>query len=293
VASKFRGIVPPIVTPLTAEGEVNERAYRRLVDYFLEAGVHGFWVCGAAGEGFVLDDEERIRIAEFSADQVKGRAKVIMHVGAPSTRSAVRIAKGAAAAGVDAIASVPPYPYRPDDDGTVAYYRALSDAADLPLFVYNLPGVTGVEVSAGLMERLVKQVPHLAGVKHSAANFGNVHAFSSLGIAVFTGHSGLLVPALTMGAVGAIGSPLNIAPRLHMDIYDAFMEGNLAKAEDLQRKAATLHPFCFRYSHIALYKAVLSQRLGIDMGQPRPPIRPLTEEQRRQVIKQAEELGAR
>jgi N-acetylneuraminate lyase len=293
VASEFRGIVPPIITPLTAEGEVNERAYRRLVDYFLEAGAHGFWVCGAAGEGFVLSDDERIGLAELSADQVGGRAKIIMHVGAPSTRSAVRIAKGAAAAGVDAIASVPPYPYRPDDDGTVAYYRALSEAVDLPLFVYNLPGVTGVEVTAPLMERLVKQVPHLAGVKHSAANFGNIHAFSSLGIAVFTGHSGLLVPALTMGAIGAIGSPLNIAPRLHVNIYDAFQRGDLAKAEELQRQAATLHTFCFRYSHIALYKAVLSQRLGMEMGLPRPPIRPLTEEQRRHVIQQAEELGAK
>lgn len=291
MASEFRGIVPPIITPLTSEDELDEAAYRKVLEYCLKAGVHGFWVCGAAGEGFVLGDDERMRIAEISVEQVQGRAKVIMHVGATTTRSVVRLARQAGAAGVDAVSSVPPLLYRPDDDAIVSYYRAIADAVDLPIFVYNLPGLTGVEVTPPLLERLVREVPRIAGVKHSAPDFFNIHAFNQLGIAVFTGHSGLLLPALTMGAVGCIGSPLNIAPRIHLDIYDAYRDGDMAKAEKRQRQAAAIHAFCFQYPHIALYKTILSERLGIDCGIPRPPIRSLTDDRSREVIRRAKEMG--
>lgn len=288
---EFKGVVPPIITPFAPDGSVNEDAYRKMMEYLIQDGAHGFWVCGAAGEGFVLDDDERIRIAEVSADQARGRAKVIMHVGATTTRSAVKIAKRAAAAGVDAVASVPPLFYRPDDNTSVAYYNAIADAVDKPIFVYNLPGVTGVEVMPSLMERLVKEVPRIAGIKHSAPNFLNIHFFVKLGLAVFAGNSGLLLQALTMGAVGTIGSPLNIATKLHVDIYNAYQAGDITKAQELQRKAADLNGFCFQYPHIALYKAVLRERLGIDLGGPRPPVRALTEPQEADVLRQAKEMG--
>ena len=291
MTSEFKGIVPPIITPLAANGEVNEAVYRQVLDYQLEAGVHGFWVCGAAGEGFVLTDDERIRIAEVSVDQVRGRAKIIMHVGATTLRSAARIARQAEAAGVDAIASVPPLLYKTGDDGIVSYYQSIADVVDLPLFVYNLPGVTGVEVTLPLMERLVREVPQIAGVKHSAPNFFNVHTFSRLGLTVFAGHSGLLLPALVAEAVGSIGSPLNIAPGIHVDIYSAYLEGNLTEAQELQRKAAEINTFCFQFPHIALYKTVLSERLGLDCGRPRPPVPPLTAEQSHEAIQRARELG--
>lgn len=291
MTNEFKGIVPPIITPFTPEGEVNEDAYRRVLEFSLEAGVHGFWVCGAAGEGMVLSDDERMRMAEVSAEQVRGRAKVIMHVGATTVRSAVRLARQAADAGVDAVSSLPPVLYRPDDNAIVAYYHAIAEAVDLPLFVYNLPGMTGYEVSPSLMERLVREIPSLKGVKHSAPSFFNIHLFTQMGITVFTGSSGLLLPALTMGAVGCIGSPLNVAPGAFLDVYNAYLQGDLERAEELQRRAATIHAFCFQYPHIALYKTLLSRRLGIDLGVPRPPIRTLTEEQAREAIQRAEELG--
>lgn len=141
------------------------------------------------------------------------------------------------------------------------------------------------------MERLVKEVPQLVGVKHSAPNFFNIYAFNRLGLKVFTGNSGLLLPALTMGAVGCIGSPLNIAPGIFVDVYNAYAEGDMAKAEVKQRQAAAIHTFCFQFPHVALYKTILSERLGIDCGLPRPPLSSLTEEQSREVMRRAKELG--
>jgi dihydrodipicolinate synthase/N-acetylneuraminate lyase len=291
MTNEFKGVFPPVITPLTTDGKVNEAAYRTVLDFQIGEGAHGFWVCGAAGEGFVLRDEERIRIAEVSADQVRGRAKTIMHVGATTTESAVRIAKGSEAAGVDAIASVPPLLYKTSDDGIVAYYRALAEAVDLPLFVYNLPGITGVEVTPPLMKRLVEEVPQIAGIKHSALNFFNTYGFNQLGIAVFIGNSGLFLPALTIGAIGTIGSPLNVAPRIYADVYDAYLKGDLAKAEKLQQKGAAINSFCFQFPHIALYKTILSERLGIDCGKPRPTVPHLTEEQSHEALGRAKELG--
>lgn len=288
----IKGIVVPVVTPFTKDGKVNEEAYRCLLDYFIGEGVDGFWVCGAAGEGVLLTDDERARMAELSAAQVNGRAKTIMHVGAPALQSAMWLAKKAAAAKVDAIASTPPLLYKPDDDGVVRYFQTLAAATDLPIFVYNLPSMAPIEISAALMEKLVRAVPQIGGVKHSAPTFANILAFDKLGITVFTGSSALLLPALTIGAVGCIGSPLNIAPRLHVDIYRAWREGKLAEAQEKQRRAADISVFSFGQPYIAMYKAVLSERLGTDMGTPRPPLPALTLEQRVSALKTVKELGA-
>lgn len=291
MTSEFRGIVPAIITPFTADGQFNEDAYRQVIEFNLKAGVHGFWVCGGTGEGVLLGDDERIRVAEVSADQVRGRAKVIMHVGATTTQSAVRIAKGAGAAGVDAICSVPPLLYRADDDAVVVHYRAIAEATDLPFFVYNLPQMVGVEITPPLMERIVKEVPRVTGMKHSAPNFFNIYPFNGLGMAVFTGNSGLLLPALTMGAVGCVDGPPGMAPEIHVEVYNAYQAGDMEKAKEGQRQVAAVKQLCSRFSFIAVCKAVLSERLGVDCGVPRRPIRSLTQDEAREVIRRAKELG--
>ena len=291
MSDEFKGIVPAIITPFTADGQVNEEAYRQVMEFNIKAGVHGFWVCGGTGEGVILDDEERIRIAEISVDQAKGRAKIIMHVGATTTRSAVRIAERAGVAGVDAVCSVPPLLYRTDDDTIIAYYRAISEAGGVPFFVYNLPQMTGVEVMPPLMERLVKEVPNLTGMKHSALAIFNIYPFTNMGVRVFTGNSGLLLPAMTMGAVGCVDGPPGIAPEVHLDAYNAHQKGDLATAQEAQRKAMAIKTLCMQFPFAATCKAVLSERLGIDCGDPRPPIRALTSDERQEVVRQAKALG--
>ena len=110
---EFRGIYPALITPMTREGDFNENAFRRLMEYNIESGAHGFWIAGGAGESVLLEDEENARIAGSAANQAAGRAKVIMHVGAVTTVRAARMAENAAEAGVDAVCAVPPFFYRP------------------------------------------------------------------------------------------------------------------------------------------------------------------------------------
>ena len=113
----FRGVYPAIVTPMTPDGGVSEEAFRAVMEFNIQSGVHGFWVAGGTGESILLDDEENNRIAEWAADQARGRIKNIMHVGAPNTRRAIAMAEHAAKAGVDAVCAVPPFFYRPGDEG--------------------------------------------------------------------------------------------------------------------------------------------------------------------------------
>ncbi len=146
----FEGILPAIITPMGTDGRFNEAAFREVVEFNIQAGVNGFWVAGGTGESVLLDDEENMQIARAAADQNRGRTNMIMHVGAATTLRAARLAENAGKAGVEAICCVPPVFYRQKDDAIVEHYRAVGTAADLPLFVYNLPGATGVDRPAAL-----------------------------------------------------------------------------------------------------------------------------------------------
>ena len=135
----FRGVYPAIITPMTADGQLNEAAYREVMEFNIQAGVHGFWVAGGTGESVLLDDEENMRIADIVADQSRGRIENIMHVGAATTARATKLAEHAAKAGVEAICCVPPFFYRQSDDAIVEHYRAVGAAADLPLMGEKWP----------------------------------------------------------------------------------------------------------------------------------------------------------
>jgi 4-hydroxy-tetrahydrodipicolinate synthase len=230
-------------------------------------------------------------IARAAADQNRGRIKNIMHVGAPTTLRAARMAENAAAAGVEAICCVPPFFYRQSDDSIVEHYRTVGAAADVPLFLYNLPQSTGVEITPELMAKIQEGVPQLKGLKHSSVNFTNVYSWVDMGLDCLIGSSALMLPALTIGASGCVDGPPNIAPELWVEIWRAYRSGDLARAEEAQRRATRLTMVVREFGMHAVIKALLSYRLGIDVGDPRLPTKPLTSEQRDQVIATAEAIG--
>ena len=287
----FRGVFPAIITPMTPEGGLNETAFREVMEFNIRAGVHGFWVAGGTGESVLLDDEENMRIAEIATEQARGRVKNIMHAGAPTTARAARLAEHAARAGVDAISCVPPFFYRQTDDAIVEHYRVVAAAADLPLFVYNLPKATGVEVTPELMEKIRERVPQLVGLKHSAPTFTNVWAFAKMGLSCLIGDGRLMLPALTVGATGCVDGPLNIAPEIWVEIWNAYNDGDLKRAEAAQDRAAEVGTLIREMTFLSTIKVILSERLGIDCGEPRPPSLPLSPEQRAYALKRAAELG--
>ena len=289
--AEFEGILPAIATPMGTDGRFNEAAFREVMEFNIQAGVHGFWVAGGTGESVLLDDDENMAIARAAADQNRGRIKNIMHVGAPTTLRAARMAENAAAAGVEAICCVPPFFYRQSDDSIVEHYRTVAAAADVPLFLYNLPQSTGVEITPELMAKIQEGVPQLKGLKHSSVNFTNVYNWVDMGLDCLIGSSALMLPALTIGASGCVDGPPNIAPELWVEIWRAYRSGDLARAEKAQRRATRLTMVVREFGMHAVIKALLSYRLGIDVGDPRLPTKPLTPGQRDQVIATAEAIG--
>jgi dihydrodipicolinate synthase/N-acetylneuraminate lyase len=154
VVLEFKGVFPAMITPMTANGEFNEAVFRQVMEFNIRAGVHGFWLAGGTGESVLLDDTENRRIAEAAVDQSQGRIVNIMHVGAPTTLRSAHLAEHAAKVGVEAICCVPPFFYHQSDDDIAEHYRVVAAAASLPLFVYNLPSSTGVEITPKLMRKI-------------------------------------------------------------------------------------------------------------------------------------------
>lgn len=272
----FKGIVPAIITPMTTDGKLNEPAFRQVMEFNIQAGVHGFWVAGGTGESILLTDEENQRIAEIAADQNQGRINNIMHVGAPTTVRAARLAEHAAKAGVEAICCVPPFFYGQSDEAIVEHYRIVAAAANLPFFVYNLPQSTNVEITPALMRKIQEKVPQLAGLKHSAPYQGHIRDFAKMGLACFVGNCRLMLPAMTIGAVGCVDGPPNLVPERWVALWQALQAGDLAGAIAAQENASKVADLVKPYRFHAIAKAVLSHRLGIDCGAPRPPMEPLS-----------------
>ena len=290
--NKFRGIFPAIITPMTAEGGLNEEAFRQVMEFNIQAGVQGFWVAGGTGESILLDDAENRRIAEIAADQSQGRIANIMHVGAPTTERAARLAEHAAKAGVEAICCVPPFFYTQSDKGVVEHYRVVAAAADLPFFVYNLPSATGVEITPELMAKIQEGVPQLAGLKHSAPYIPYVKTFAEMGLSCLIGNARLMLPGLLLGATGCVDGPPNMAPELWAAIWRAYEAGDIEAARAAQEKASSVsEALALPAKFHGVIKAVIGQRLGIDCGDPRPPGEPLTADERAALAKKVVALG--
>jgi len=287
----YGGIFPAIVTPMNTDGSINEIAFREVMEFNIQAGVGGFWVAGGNGESVLLSDEENMKIAEIAADQNKGRVCNIVHVGAPTTERSVELAKHAAKSGAEAICCVPPFFYNQKDEAIVDHYKAVAEAANLPFYVYNLPQSTGVEITTDLMTKIKNSVPQLAGLKHSSINFANVREWERMDLNCFIGSSMLMLPALSLGAVGCIDGPPSAAPELWVDIWNHWKNGNIEEAMKAQKKASLFTELMREVGVHSGTKAVLSERLGIDCGSGRLPNPPLSSTDRKLVINKAKKLG--
>ncbi len=289
--TEFKGVVAATITPFDSDGKFNEAAFRHVMESNIQSGVDGFWISGGTGESVLLTDEENMRIAAISAELCRGRAKSIVHVGALTTGSAARMARAAGEAGADAIACVPPFFYHPTDQAIIDHYRAVVDASSLPLFIYNQPKYTGVEFTVPLMEKVMRDVPKVAGVKHSAPDFNNIRRFRDMGLAVFTGSGSLFLSALMTGAVGVVDGPLTVAPELWVGAYRAYQSGEIAAAQEFQRRANVLIDLAAVYGMQATCKALSSVVYGQECGDPRLPIPSLTPEEKSDLIGAAQSAG--
>ena len=169
--------------------------------------------------------------------------------------------------------------------------RTVAEAADLPLFVYNLPQATGVNITPDLMQQLQDNVPQLTGLKHSAPDMNDVYTFARMGLRVFTGMGRMMLPALTVGAAGCVDGPPCLAPELWVAIWDAYNARDLDRAEEAQAKASEVMDFLIDLGYIGALKTAVGERLGIETGDPRPPNLGATPEQKTAAREAVHRLG--
>ena len=275
--TQFKGIWPALVTPLTEDDDIDVAATRQLLDYLIDAGVHGFYVCGGTGEGVLLSVEERKLMAETVIDHVNGKLPVIMHVGDIATANAMDLAAHAERAGADAVAAVPPFYYRPDFQAIKEHYAMIADASDLPLYLYYIPSTTGITLSAEQMWELC-QMPKVAGFKYSDFDLYKLEQILGMGggtLNVFSGPDQLFFPCQAVGVDGAVGSTYNILPRLFVKLYDACCRSDMPAARELQAQANRIIDAYVKYGGIPALKEIL-RLMGYDCGYCRRPLGRLT-----------------
>lgn len=288
----FSGIIPALLTPFTRQGDVDLAALEELVEFVLAGGVSGLYLCGSAGEGLLLSEEERRSVVEAAVKQVDGRVPIIVHVGALATLTSASLARHAREAGADAVASIPPFYYPVGEEGIRAHYREIARAAGLPLYAYNIPALTNVDLGTDLIEGLFREGV-IQGVKYTSydqLDFRKLAETCGPELNLFSGPDEMLLPFLVMGSHGGIGTTYNCFPGLVVAIYGAWRDGDISRAQEFQYQLDRFILLLRVYGVIPAVK-VVTRWAGVDCGPPRMPIQPLTAEEEAHLRQEMERLG--
>ena len=243
----FRGSMVALITPMRADGSVDEKAFQDLVEWQIAEGTEGLIPVGTTGESPTLSHAEHKLVVEMCVEVAKGRVPVIAGAGSNSTAEAIDFAKHAKKAGADATLVVTPYYNKPTQEGMFLHFMAVADAADLPMFIYNIPGRSVIDMSVETMARLAKH-KNIVGVKDATANLTRpLHTKRACG-ADFIQLSGEDHTALSFNAAGGVGCisvTANVAPRLCAEMHKAWREGRTQEAMAIQDRLVPLHDAMF------------------------------------------------
>lgn len=287
------GIIPAMVTPMTAEEELNERALRRLTNFLIEGKVHGLFAAGSQGESWALTHDEKRRVWETVVDEARGRVPVYAGTAGIATRQTIELTRLAEKAGVDAASILTPFFIRPNEDELFDHYKAIAESTSLPIVIYSNPIRTNVKISPGLLGRLA-QVPGIVGIKDSSGDLELTAEYIRVmppGFSVLVGLDTLIYAGLTYGAKGSIAATANVAPALAASIYDKFVAGDLTGALQAQRSLAPLR-LAFTWGTYPVVVKEALNLMGMDVGPCRAPVGPLTPDQRERLRKVLQEMEA-
>lgn len=290
----FEGILPAIVTPFDSEGRVDFTALREVIRFQIEGGVHGFFACGTVGEGVLMKAEQRKAVAEAIVKESGGKVPVIVHVGTTNTDESVELAKHAERIGARAVGAVTPFFFKPDVEGLKTHYRSIAEAVRIPVFVYNIPKMTGFNVTAEIFRKICT-IERVAGIKDSSGNLSQIQEIIETApkpITVINGADDIFLAALLIGVNAEISGMANVVPELMVELYESFREGDCERALKLQRRLNALKRILYSIgpSNVSSIKAALELR-GVKAGLPRRPLRPLTSEEKLRLKEKLSALG--
>lgn len=288
--TRFQGVYPALVTPLTKDEKLNLPALEKLLRYEMGEGADGFYIGGATGEGLLLDIPERKKLCEKSIEYIGADKAKIVHITDMNFRNTIELAKHAEAAGADAISSIAPIYFKYDENDIYEYYKAIAKSVNIPVIIYYTVSA-GVTISLELFSRLF-EIDNITGVKWTSSNYYEMislrERFPEANI--FNGPDEMLVCGLAGGADGGIGSTYNIMYPTIREIYDRFRAGDIIGAQETQKKADKIIRVILKYSVIPVCKLVLEEK-GIEVGNASFPMTTYTAEQRKQILRDLTEAG--
>jgi 4-hydroxy-tetrahydrodipicolinate synthase len=286
----FRGSITALVTPFR-NGKVDEAAFSRFVEWQISEGTHGLVPVGTTGESPTLDHEEHKRVIELAVVTAKKRVPVIAGTGSNSTDEAVELSQYSEKIGADAVLVVTPYYNKPNQEGLYQHFKAINDAINIPIIIYNIPGRSVVDMSVATMARCY-ELKNIVGVKDATANLARpAQTRAALGtdFCQLSGEDATALGFMAHGGAGCISVASNVAPRLCSEFQNACMAGDFTKALAIQDRLMPLHEVLFIETNPAPVKYAVS-RLGFGTADMRLPMVPLTEPSRRAIDKVLSDL---
>jgi 4-hydroxy-tetrahydrodipicolinate synthase len=273
----LRGSLVALITPFR-NGAVDEKAFQHLVDWQISQGTHGVVPVGTTGESPTLSHAEHNRVVELCIEVAKGRVPVVAGAGSNCTAEAIDLARHAKRAGADAVLVVTPYYNKPTQQGLYAHYKAIHDAVDIPIVIYNIPGRCIIDMSVATMARLA-ELPNIVGVKDATNDLGRplrTRAAIQKEFAMLSGEDATVLGFLAQGGDGCISVTANVAPRACADMHEAWQRGEPAKALAIHQRLAALHDALFieaspapvKYAASLLEKASPEVRLPLVAASP-------------------------
>lgn len=235
----FKGAGVALVTPFHEDESVNYEALEALVEMQIEGHTDAIIVCGTTGEPSTMTEEERTSVIRFVVEKVNKRVPVIAGTGCNNTRNAVAMSKTAEALGVDGLLVVTPYYNKATQEGLFLHYKAIADAVNLPIIMYNVPSRTGCNILPETAVRIARECQNIVGIKEACGNIAQIATLAKLGkgvLDIYSGNDDEVVPILSLGGIGVISVLSNIAPQETHDMVMEYLEGDRERALEIQLK---------------------------------------------------------
>lgn len=286
--SIFKGAGVAIITPFHQDGTINFEEFGKIIDDQINGGSDAIIVCGTTGESSTMNDDEHIATIKYCVDRVAKRVPVIAGTGSNCTREAVNISKKAEEVGADGLLCVTPYYNKCTQEGLYQYYKAISDAVNIPIIMYNIPGRTGTTIQPETAVRIAKEVENVVAIKEASGNISAVAKLAALAdgcIDIYSGNDDQVLPLLSLGGKGVISVWSHIAPKKVHDMVQAYFDGDVETATKLQLEAIDVIGALFCEVNPIPVKAAMNM-LGYNAGSVRAPLTELSDANK-EVLKKA------
>lgn len=278
---KIKGIIPPIVTPMNEDESINGQELRNQVNRQIKGGVHGLFPFGTNGEGYILNEKEKEEVLSIVIDETKGRVPVYAGTGCISTKDTIRQSQMAKSLGADVLSIITPSFAAASQNELYDHYKAVAEAVDMPIVLYNIPARTGNALAPATVARLSK-IENIVGAKDSSGNFDNMLQYieqtrDSGDFAVLSGNDSLILWNLLAGGTGGIAGCANVFPEVMASIYNYFVAGDLENARKAQDSIRSFRG-CFKYGNPNTIVKTAVNLLGYPVGKCRAPFNQVPEE---------------